>query len=257
MKNSSFVKKITQLFVFDKACARLMIFAIIMIVGVCVVNGIKEDKLCDGAKSTLSGTKDTIDAQNIVIVVDAGHGGKDPGKVGIDGKLEKDYNLSISGFLKDELLRQGMSVIMTREKDTDLSNNADSKRKAADLRNRVDLIEKSSATVAISIHQNSFTNEAIHGAQTFYYKESQDSKLLAEYVQKRLCNLDDTNKRQIKANNSYYLLKKSFVPTIIVECGFLSNKEEANKLSDVDYQKKLACGISDGLIEYLNENILN
>lgn len=145
-----------------------------------------------------------------------------------------------------------MKVVMTREDDADLADKKASSQKVSDMRNRVKIIEDADPVVTISIHQNSYTNSSVKGAQTFYYGESAEGKLLAETLQKSLIeNLDPANYREAKANESYYLLKKTPTPTVIVECGFLSNPDEELKLQKEDYQGKIVDAICEGLLAYL------
>jgi len=194
--------------------------------------------------------------EKITIALDAGHGGRDPGKVGINGALEKDINLSIAKKLKTLLEQNDINVVMVRSDDSGLYSESDSNKKTADMRNRVDLINKSGAVLAISIHQNSFTQESIKGAQVFYYSNSEEGKKFAEIMQEQLKkSLQDGNKRMAKANDSYYMLKKVECPIVIVECGYLSNPTEAALLTDEDYQERMAFAIHLGLLSYLNENL--
>lgn len=194
------------------------------------------------------------EAAKICICVDAGHGGDDPGKVGMEGTKEKDINLQIAQKLKERLEKEGIEVVMTREKDEDLSDENATSQKVSDMRNRVEIIEKADPAVTISIHQNSYTDSSVKGAQTFYYGESVEGKALAEALQESLIqNLDPTNHRAAKANESYYLLKKTPTPTVIVECGFLSNPEEEIKLQNDEYQNQIVEAICEGLLTYLDE----
>jgi len=198
---------------------------------------------------------DNIEEKKITIVIDPGHGGRDPGKIGINNALEKDINLSISLKLRDLLVENGINVIMTREEDIGLYDESDSSKKRADLKKRVELINSSGALFAVSIHQNSFTQESVRGAQVFYYSDSKEGKKLAEMIQAQLKEtIADGNHRQAKANNTYYMINKTTCPLVIVECGFLSNREEANLLLDEEYQKKMAWGIHLAILKYINEN---
>lgn len=193
------------------------------------------------------------DAQKIVLI-DAGHGGADPGKVGINGALEKDINLSIAFLVKKYLEQQDVKVVMTRNEDQGLYREESPNKKIEDLKNRLALIDASGALLAVSIHQNSYTAEKVKGAQVFYYESSVEGEKAAVIMQEQLRRgVDEQNKREAKKNGSYYLLKKSSVPTIIVECGFLSNGEEAEKLVDREYQEKMAWNISLGILQYLND----
>lgn len=188
------------------------------------------------------------------VVIDAGHGGADPGKVGVDGSLEKDINLKIAKKLAAFLTAADVDVVLTRETDAGLYDENISNKKVQDMKNRVALIEEKRPALTVSIHQNSYHEEYVHGAQVFYYGGSQESKALAERIQQVLAaEIDPDNARQAKANDSYYLLKKTSTPIVIVECGFLSNYEEAQKLSSELYQEKTAWAIHLAVLNYLNK----
>ncbi len=187
------------------------------------------------------------------VVIDAGHGGTDPGKVGVDGSLEKDINLKIAKKLAEFLREADVDVVLTRETDAGLYDENVSNKKVQDMKNRVALIEERQPVLTVSIHQNSYHEEYVHGAQVFYYAGSQESKALAERIQQVLAaEIDPDNARQAKANDSYYLLKKTSSPIVIVECGFLSNYEEAQKLSSELYQEKTAWAIHLAILQYMN-----
>ena len=195
--------------------------------------------------------------EKIWIVVDAGHGGSDPGKVGINGALEKDINLSIALKLKDLLEQREISVVLTRDSDAGLSPADATNKKAADMQKRCQIIADANPAFTVSIHQNSYTTEDIKGAQVFYYGQSENGKRLADVLQEHLISeVDPQNTRVAKANESYYLLKKTPTPTVIVECGFLSNQSEADLLLTEDYQSKLAHAIYLGILSYLEEESL-
>lgn len=190
----------------------------------------------------------------LCVVIDAGHGGNDPGKVGINDALEKDVNLQIALLVRQFLEADDIGVIMTREDDVGLYDADASNKKVQDMKRRIALIEESDAALVVSIHQNSYQEEYVHGAQVFFYAGSDRSQKLAERIQSRLVeDLDPDNHRRVKANDSYYLLKKTGKPIVIVECGFLSNSVEAEKLVSPWYQEKVAWAIHLGIIQYLNE----
>lgn len=195
-----------------------------------------------------------VGEEKTCIVIDAGHGGTDPGKIGINGKKEKDINLQIAKELKKKLEKEGIEVIMTRESDEGLYNSSSRNKKVDDMKKRCKIIDEAKPVFTISIHQNSYPEEYVKGAQVFYYGQSQEGKELAEILQESMVQqLDKENHRTAKANESYYLLKKTESPTVIVECGFLSNSEEAKLLADKDYQKKVAESIHTGIKKYLKE----
>lgn len=190
---------------------------------------------------------------NRCIVIDAGHGSWDPGKIGVSGSLEKDINLSIAWKLKSLLETEGYEVIMTRTEDDSLSDNSSADNKAEDMRQRCSIIEKANPVFTVSIHQNSYTAEEVRGAQVFYYGQSEDGAKIASAIQKSLIKrVDPENHRVEKANESYYLLKKTSSPTIIVECGFLSNTQEEKLLNQEEYQNEVAWAVYMGILIYLN-----
>lgn len=187
------------------------------------------------------------------VVIDAGHGGADPGKVGINGALEKDINLKIAQMVKGFLEAQDVEVVMTRADEEGLYDAQASNKKVQDMKRRIAIIEEAQPDIVVSIHQNSYHEEYVHGAQVFYYNGSVTGKKLAELIQKRfVINVDAENRREAKANDSYYLLKKTSRPIVIVECGFLSNSGEAEKLNSAAYQEKTAWAVHMGILQYLN-----
>lgn len=189
-----------------------------------------------------------------VVVIDAGHGGNDPGKVGVGGQLEKDINLSIAKCLKSYLEADDVKVVLTRDSDRGLYKSGDSQKKTADMRRRCEMIDEARPDLVVSIHQNSYHEEYVSGGQVFYYKTSEKGKHLAEILQKRFDYvLGEGNKRLAKPNDNYYLLLHVKAPIVIVECGFLSNSKEAARLEEEDYQDRLAWTIHMGIMEYLNQ----
>ncbi len=194
------------------------------------------------------------DTNSTIIALDAGHGGIDGGKEGINGTLEKDINLSITYKVKSLLEEKGFKVILTRTEDKGLYSESDANKKAADMKKRCKIIEDSKADIAVSIHQNSFSDCSVCGAQIFYYKHSAEGKKLASIMQKSFAdNVNTKNTRVEKANDTYYMLINTKCPIVIAECGFLSNKEEADNLMNEEYQNKVAYAITDGITKYLNQ----
>ncbi len=197
-------------------------------------------------------TKKTVEKMKVLI--DAGHGGDDPGKVSSDGTKEKDLNLAIATKLGTYLKKQGLEVYYTRQKDDGLYSPGASNKKVQDMQNRCAVVENVDPNFMISIHQNSFSDGQVHGAQVFYYATSEESKLLGESLQQSLVShVDPKNHRKAKANESYYILKKTKCPSVIVECGFLSNAEECKKLKTDAYQRKIVEAIYQGILIYLQE----
>ena len=188
----------------------------------------------------------------ICVVIDAGHGGSDPGKVGVNNALEKDINLQIAGMLQKFLEAEDIKVVMTREDENGLYDEGASNKKVQDMKRRLAIIEEADPVLVVSIHQNSYHEEYVKGAQVFFYQTSEKSKELAELLQEQLRFLDMENNRQAKGNDSYYLLKKTKRTIVIVECGFLSNRAEAEKLVTPYYQEILAWNIHMGVMKYIN-----
>ena len=189
----------------------------------------------------------------VTVVIDAGHGGNDPGGIGVSGILEKDVNLAVAKFLEADLSQQGIRVVMTREEDKGLySADADNKKRE-DLAARIAMITETDPDFVICIHQNSFSDPAYKGAQVFYYKDSAEGASLASFIQDQLiAGVDPSNTREAKSNMNYYMLKHSPAPIVIVECGFLTNEEEEALLGQETYQRKLAWNIHMGIMRYLN-----
>lgn len=186
------------------------------------------------------------------IIIDAGHGGIDGGKIGVNGEVEKEINLLIAGKLKTLLEQQRITVIMTRDSDDGLYDEGESNKKQQDMKRRCELINETKPEMVVSIHQNSYTQASVRGPQVFYYETSAEAKEIAATLQRTLNEyLEIAKPREIKANDTYYILRKTEHPTVIVECGFLSNPEEAAMLATDDYQQKVAEAICAGVLECL------
>ncbi|MCI8582191.1 MAG: N-acetylmuramoyl-L-alanine amidase [Dorea sp.] len=191
--------------------------------------------------------------EKVTIVLDPGHGGSDPGKIGVNDVEEKTVNLEIAKRVQKLLKKEKIDVVMTREKDTMLTGRDGQATKVGDMKARVAMINETKPALAVSIHQNSYHQEGVKGAQVFYYSHSEDGKKAAEVMQKALLSLNTDNNRKAKANDTYYLLKRTEPPTIIVECGFLSNWEEAELLKDKEYQESIAEAIVEGIKAYIEK----
>lgn len=184
-----------------------------------------------------------------VIILDAGHGGWDPGKAGVAGDDEKNINLVIMGKLQQYLEQGGAIVYITRATDEALGS-----KKRGDMAERKKIANESSGDILVSIHQNAFPSTGVKGAQVFYHKSSEQGKRLAESVQDELkLKVDSENKRLAKQNSDYYILRTTEIPAIIVECGFLSNPTEETLLNDEAYQDKVAWAIYLGITDYFSE----
>lgn len=197
---------------------------------------------------------------NKTIIVDAGHGGIDPGAMTDDESIkEKDVNLKITMKLKELLEASGAMVILTRNDDTSLYKEEEGKtirqKYNENLKNRKKIIKESSADMFVSIHLNKFEQSKYYGAQTFYPYGKDEDKQLATYIQAELKRVvDNTNNREIKPRNDLYLLKENEIPSTLIECGFLSNDKEAKLLNDEEYQNEIAWAIYVGIQRYFSEN---
>lgn len=188
-----------------------------------------------------------------VVVLDSGHGGDDPGKIGINDAKEKDINLAITLKLREYLEAEGITVVMTREADESLHREGASNKKRDDMNRRVEIIEDAKPDLTVSIHQNSYPDGSVCGPQVFYYKGSEAGEKAALLLQDHLnADLEIARPRAAKENNDYYLLKKSSGAMVIAECGFLSNYEEAQKLITEGYQDQVAKAVCAGILEYLD-----
>ena len=188
----------------------------------------------------------SLPLQGKVIVVDPGHGGKDPGTTYKD-IYEKDLNLSISLYLRDCLSQYGATVILTRDNDNDLSYGETNHRKKTDFDNRIKIINNKYTDMYLSIHLNYLTNMKYYGAQVFYNK---DNKKLAKSIQEYLNSNLETDREIKEIPKSTYMYKKLEKRGVLIECGFLSNAEERKKLVTKEYQKNVAQVIADAVVNY-------
>lgn len=192
--------------------------------------------------------KADLPLQGKVIVVDAGHGGKDPG-TSYQEIFEKDINLKIALNLEKYLSEYGATVILTRDSDADLSYGETNHRKKTDFDNRIKIINNKYTDMYLSIHLNYLTNAKYYGAQVFYNKDNYE---LATSIQEYLNNNLKSNREVKEIPTSTYMYKKLEKPGVLIECGFLSNNEERAKLITEEYQNKLAKTIADSLVKYYN-----
>lgn len=213
----------------------LLVMSILLLAALLTGNG------KDSLKSVFSSP-----ASSKVIVIDPGHGGIDSGAVGVSGAREDELNLKVALKLKNYLTEHGATVILTRETNKGLAS-----RKSDDMRKRREIIKESNADIVVSIHMNKFTQAKYFGAQTFYMKGSIKGEELARHIQTRLVeDLIENNIRKIKAVDNFLVLKASSAPSVLVECGFLSNPREEALLKTDEYQEKVAWSIYCGILEY-------
>ncbi len=192
------------------------------------------------------------------VIIDAGHGGEDGGAVGFDDIYEKDINLSIALTLYGILRANGINAVLTRQEDVllyDKNSNYHGQKKIQDLATRRRITENCENAIFISIHMNTFPEEKYSGLQVYYSVNDQTSRALAENIQGLTRELlMPNNTRKCKAaDNSIYLLDRLQCPAVLVECGFLSNRAECDKLSKPEYQKQLALCLASSVIKYIND----
>ena len=187
------------------------------------------------------------------ILIDAGHGGEDGGAVAADGTLEKDLNLAVAMPLRDLLSVMGFSVAMTRETDVMLDTEGATlrQRKVADMNQRLSMVQ--SAQLTVSLHQNKFSQAKYSGTQVFYSQNHPQSREVAESVRESVVSLlQPQNTRPLKAGDStVFLLHRATMPIVLVECGFLSNETEREKLKTPAYQRQLAFAVAGGVMKGL------
>ena len=228
----------------------IYIFSALLAAGIFIVGlSIKE------ARDDIEKSLPVMSPHDLTILIDAGHGGADGG-ASANGLTEKDINLSVALKLKDKIEQNGGSVTMTRDGDystADENRTDGTSAKKSDLKRRREMVSESGANMFVSIHMNKFPQEKYWGAQVFYADTPDSSRKLGESIQSALPRiLNDGNERAAKkTNGSIYILKNASVPSVIVECGFLSNPSEAEKLKSDEYQSQLADAIFEGICDYL------
>ena len=188
----------------------------------------------------------------LVVVIDAGHGGVDGGVVGIEtGKKESDINLSLARILQADFEEAGFYVIQTRPTEAGLYGTATSGYKKRDMKKRAEVINESVPALVISVHQNFFSMRSRRGAQVFFREDSAPSRSLATHIQTSLNDMPECVKQSNALKGDYYVLNCSDYPSVIVECGFLSNAEDEKLLVTEEYQRKIAAAILKGSLAFL------
>lgn len=191
------------------------------------------------------------------IIIDAGHGGEDGGASSCSGILESQINLEIAERLNDLMHLLGYNTIMTRTEDISIYTEGTtlSQKKVSDLKERVRIANTTESAVLISIHQNQYPDDRYHGAQVFY-APTKGSRTLAENMQTIfVTTINPGSKRRAKSADGIYLMQKVACPAILVECGFLSNREEEILLRSKEYQVKI-CSIIAASVSSNAENCL-
>lgn len=222
-----------------RAVAALLLAAGVFYIGTCGVS-LQQFAPKEGEREALA-----LALLGKTIVIDAGHGGFDPGAIGVTGVLEKDVNLAISRRVANLLRQVGAEVVETRTEDAAL---ADTKRE--DIHRRVELAEESGADLFVTIQANSIPQEKWRGAQVFYAAGSDEGQGLSESIQQSMAEVLQNTERKAKSIENIYVVNSLAVPSIVVECGFLSNYEEEALLADSKYQQLVAYAIFLGIIEY-------
>ena len=207
------------------------------------------------SQAIMTAGKAKASAAKPVITIDAGHGGADGGCVSVNGAVEKNINLNILKTLRDTMTVMGYDVYCTRETDVSIHDKGVEglkNQKLSDMKNRLAIFGKYSDAVSVSIHQNQFTDPQYSGAQMFYSEKNPEGEQLAKIMQDRFRSvLQPDNERVAKAvGDELYLLDNTNNPAVMIECGFLSNPDEAAKLESEDYQKQIAFTIMTGVKEY-------
>jgi N-acetylmuramoyl-L-alanine amidase len=192
------------------------------------------------------------------VVIDPGHGGEDGGAVGVNGVLEKDLNLSLSEILRTVLKFSGCEVILTRTEDKMLyDRNSDfaGKKKILDLKGRLEIANDISPDIFVGIHMNSFPEQKYLGLSIYYSPNTPESQKAAQLIRENIQRtIQPNNNREIKAADSnIYILDRTTCPAILIECGFLSNPEECEKLSTYEYQRNLSLVFYSSLVSFLEE----
>lgn len=192
----------------------------------------------------------SLPLQDTIIMVDAGHGGRDSGTYYGD-ILEKDINLEIAKELEKELTKYGAIVYMTRKRDVDLSSIYDSAKKRGDLYRRLLLIKEKKCDLYISVHINWYDDNTLRGAEVLYNSINKENKVLAQSIMNRFKKELDSN-RNIKTTD-LYMYRNTITPGVLVECGYLSNPTERKLLQKEEYQKRLAKTITKGIIDFMKK----
>jgi len=183
------------------------------------------------------------------IVIDAGHGGRDEGCVGINGTVESEINLKIARVLKRYIESLGIDVVMTRSDGNGLYRADADNFKLSDMSKRLEIIDKNKSDMVISIHQNSYLDRSVSGAQAFFQEGEEVSEMFANSIQSQLLS-QLPNARQVASKGDYYILKESNRPAVLVECGYLSNEIEEAQLNTEEYQCRVAYAIMCGVVEF-------
>lgn len=230
----------------------IIIISIVLVFSLCLTVGI--DKTKENIISAVSHNQSQ--PSSAVIILDAGHGGEDSGAVAEPDIYEKDINLIITNCISLYFDIFGIDYILIRSDDSsvgDTSLPTIRERKVSDIRKRYDIINSFPNSVLLSIHQNYFPVQKYNGTQVFFAPDDEKSEILAGIIQSEIKNsLQPDNNRKIKkSDNSIFLLNKAKRPSVLVECGFMSNKNELELLQTTEYQSKISYFITTSVLNYL------
>jgi len=187
--------------------------------------------------------------EGFCVVVDAGHGGKDGGTIGVGGAVEAPLNLAVAKLVQAELEKKDVKVIMTRTDEDALGNTKDK-----DMAARREIIRTEGVDAVVSIHMNNFSDPSISGPMVFYMKGAEQGKLLATELINALCDALGRSRRLANPGD-YYMVRECEAAAAIVECGFLSNAEDEQKLQQREYQQTLAKAVADGVVAFLSGSV--
>lgn len=190
------------------------------------------------------------------IVLDAGHGGRDGGSVGVNGTIEKDINLEYTLALKEKLVASGYRVVLTRKNDDGLYSATAKNKKLSDMNERMGIIKKANPNLVISIHMNSFVGSKASGASTYYRDGDNSGRQCAELIQKSLNAYCNTRTITSKVGD-FFMVNCSYYTSVLVECGFLSNPEEERKLNTKEYKEQIIDSIFNGVVLYFGSGFLD
>lgn len=224
----------------------LLILIGILIISIYIINNKKE--IIQTVSLPVSGK---------TIVLDAGHGQPDSGAENSTGLTEESINLKITKKVQSLLEQSGCNVVLTRSDENgiyDLDSKTLREKKVSDIKNRVKIGNESSADAFVSIHLNKIEQSQYYGWQTFFKQNNEKSEQLAKSIQEELnSSIQKENRREALKITGKYIIEHVEIPITIVECGFLSNPEEAELLQQDEYQNKLAWGIYNGIMDYFYE----
>lgn len=196
----------------------------------------------------------SLDASKIKIVLDAGHGGIDGGVSGVNtGVKESDLNLAVVKKLEKYLTDAGMTVVLTRNSAAGLYGAATGNLKKRDMKKRKEIIEKENPAIVVSVHMNNYALQDRRGAQVFYKDGDENGKLLADSIQRSFNAMDSCVREYSALTGDYFMLNCSEVPSVIAECGFLSNPQDEALLITEEYQSEIAYAIFKGIVGYLTK----